>query len=187
MKITIVSSSTRLNRISHRIALALKIEIEKTTHDVHIIDLKDLALPTFEERYGHVSDPEGKLEKTFKLLDSSDGLIFLTPEYNGAISSGLKNFIDVFAKKPFEGKPIGVATGSTGALGGIRAAYQLQQTILSIFGYPIPQMLTVGHMDKVIDENGKVMEDTFQVRLEFFLKSYLTFAEKIIKPSPQKE
>jgi hypothetical protein len=72
------------------------------------------------------------------LRSFSDGIIFLTPKYNGSFSSDLKNFIDVFAKEGFLGKPIGVATGSTGAMGGVRAANQLQQVILSLFAYPQP-------------------------------------------------
>jgi len=68
-------------------------------------------------------------------IKAADGLVIATPEYNGSFSSGLKNFIDVFAKEGFRGRPIGVATGSTGAMGGVRAAYQFQQVILFHFHY----------------------------------------------------
>lgn len=179
MKITIVSSSTRTGRLSPRVALALKGAIEKTDNSVQIIDLSEINLPVFEERLAYLDSPNDELKAVSDILQASDGFIFLTPEYNGSISSGMKNFIDVFAKDPFNGKPIGVATASTGAMGGIRAAYQLQQIILSIFGYPIPQMLTVGNMDKVLDENGVVLEASFQKRLDGFLAAYLEFVRKI--------
>lgn len=179
MKITIVSSSTRTGRLSPRVALALKVAIEKTDNSAQIIDLSEINLPIFEERLAYLDSPNDGLKAVSDTLQASDGFIFLTPEYNGSISSGMKNFIDVFAKDPFNGKPIGVATASTGAMGGIRAAYQLQQIILSIFGYPIPQMLTVGNMDKVLDENGVVLEASFQKRLDGFLEAYLEFVRKI--------
>ena len=111
-------------------------------------------------------------------LEDSGAFIFVTPEYNGSISSGLKNFIDVFAKKPFDGKPIGVATGSTGMMGGIRAAHQLQQIILAISAYPQPQILTVAQMDKQLDENEKVINESFNKSLERFLTAFLGFAKR---------
>ena len=180
MKITIISSSTRKGRLGHRVALALQKNITKAGHQALIIDLVELNLPPFEERFGHIADPDGKLEKASNTLMQSDGLIFLTPEYNGAISSGLKNFIDVFAKAPFDGKPIGVATASTGALGGIRAAYQLQQTILSINAYPQPQMLLVGRMDKVLDEGGRIVDDSFEAKMDQFLTAFIGFVQRFV-------
>ena len=179
MKITIISSSTRIGRLSHRVALALKKQIQSSGNEVQIIDLLELNLPSFEERLGYIPDPNGKLAQTAETMKNSDGLIFLTPEYNGGISSGLKNFIDVFAKAPFDGKPIGVATASTGSLGGIRAAYQLQQIVLSIFGFPLPTMLTVGTMDKVLDENDDIIDPSFQAKLDRFVTSYLGFVNKL--------
>ena len=122
-----------------------------------------------------MEDPTGNPAEISEIMKVSDGLIVLTPEYNGAMSSGLKNFIDVFAKASFDGKPIGVATASAGARGGIRAAYQLQQTILCILAYPLPQMLTVGNVEAVLDEDGNVTDDVFRRNLEGFTEAYLGF------------
>ena len=179
MVITIISSSRRNNRISHRIALALEKAISSLGHSVQLIDLLELNLPPFTEQYSKMVDEDRKLWQVEEQLLQSNGMLFLTPEYNGTISSSLKNFIDVYAKRPFDGKPIGVVTGSTGMLGGIRAAYQLQQIILSIFAYPMPHMLTVGLMDKIISENGEVLDENFRLRMEVYLTSYLSWVEKM--------
>ena len=178
MKITIIASSTRKGRVSHRIALALADEITTRGHEASIIDLADLDLPVFSERYGYLDDQPANWKPTMERLQSSDGQIFLTPEYNGSISSGLKNFIDVFAKEGFKGKPIGVATGSSGAKGGIRAAYQLQQIILSLFAFPMPQMLLVGHMKENIDESGSLINDDFEKIFKSYITNYLDFANR---------
>jgi NAD(P)H-dependent FMN reductase len=179
MKISIISSSTRKGRLSHRIALALKASIEKQGQDADIIDLNEVGLPPFNERLPYLDPQPELLVEIMEKLTSSHGIIFLTPEYNGSISSGLKNFIDVFAKKGFMGKPIGVATGSTGAMGGIRAAYQLQQIILSIYGYPQPRMLTVGKMDKVLDQNGNVSDPDFGEKLDAYVHTFIDFSSRI--------
>ena len=179
MKISIISSSTRTGRLSHRIALALKASVEKHGQNAEIIDLNDISLPPFNERLAYLDPQPQNLVDIMEKLTSSQGLIFLTPEYNGSISSGLKNFIDVFAKKGFMGKPIGVATGSTGAMGGIRAAYQLQQIILSIYGYPQPRMLTVGRMDKVLETDGSIADADFGEKLDAYVHTFIDFSSRI--------
>jgi NAD(P)H-dependent FMN reductase len=110
---------------------------------------------------------------------ATEAFLFLSPEYNGAISSGLKNFIDLFAKAPFNHKAIGVITATVGAAGGIRAAYQLQQTILSIHGFPHPTMLTVAKMDQVLDEGGLILSEAYAKKQEQFLNHFLDFAQKL--------
>jgi NAD(P)H-dependent FMN reductase len=178
MNIIIVSSSTRVGRVSHRIALALEKRFNHLGHKVAIIDLMELKLPRFSERYHLVEGKPKRWTETMDNLKASHGIIFLTPEYNGSFSSGLKNFIDVFAKGGFRGKPIGVVTGSSGSMGGIRAAYQLQQVILSLFAYPQPQMLRVGEMQKRFDEMGEITDEAFRPELERYIDNFLKFCTR---------
>lgn len=180
MKISIISSSTRSGRVSHRIALALEKAIKGLGHEVNLVDLNEVKLPPFEERVNMLETPDPKLIELKEELMKTEAFLFLTPEYNGGISSGLKNFIDVFAKDPFTHKAIGVVTGSAGAMGGIRAAYQLQQTVLSIHGFPHPSMLTVSKMSEVLDENGNIISDSYAKKQAAFLETFLSFAEKLI-------
>jgi NAD(P)H-dependent FMN reductase len=186
MKITIISSSTRKGRVSHRIALALEKQIARVGHEARVIDLLELELPRFSERYSYMPEKPQSWKETMDTLLGSDGIIFLTPEYNGSFSSGLKNFIDVFAKKGFRGKPIGVATGSTGTMGGMRAAYQLQQVILSLFAYPQPQMLTVGEMQDRFDETGEITDEEFRPRFESYVNQFVEFCAKLSKDTIDK-
>ena len=186
MKITIISSSTRIGRVSHRIALALEKQITRVGHEATLIDLLELALPRFSERYSYVQEKPKSWKETMDTLLGSDGIIFLTPEYNGSFSSGLKNFIDVFAKEGFQGKPVGVATGSTGRMGGMRAAYQLQQVILSLFAYPQPQMLTVGKMQDRFDEAGEITDQEFKPHFESYVNRFVEFCAKLSKDKVDK-
>jgi len=56
-------------------------------------------------------------------LQKSDGVLFVTPEYNRAIPGVLKNAIDVasrpYGKSSFNGKPVGIISNSPGPLGGV--------------------------------------------------------------------
>jgi azobenzene reductase len=178
MNITIISGSTRPGRTSHRVALALEKTLKSFDIEVSILDLQALDLPPFTERFQFMAEKPPHLLEAAARLQSSDALIFLTPEYNGGITSALKSCIDTFGKPEFGGKPIGVATASTGVMGGVRAAYQLQQTILALQAYPQPQMLLAGEVTKQLDENGEVINPAFVPKLEAFVKAFVGFASK---------
>ena len=180
MKISLVSSSTRAGRASHRVGLLLKKQIEKMPGwSVSLIDLAGYALPVFQERVGYLEEVPVDVRLISEELKSSDGIIFITPEYNGGISSALKYVIDIFGDEEFGGKPIGVATASAGVQGGIRAALQLQQMILAIRAYPQPEMLLVPLVAETISESGDVSDSNFEVKVRRFIHSFLTFTSHL--------
>lgn len=144
-----------------------------------ILDLMAVDLPPFTERFHNLTDKPAHLLAVAQQLQNSNALVLLTPEYNGGITSALKNCIDLFGKAEFAGKPIGVATASTGVMGGVRAAYQLQQTILALQAYPQPQMLLAAEVTKQLDENGAVINPAFLIKLEAFVKAFVNFAQKL--------
>ena len=66
-------------------------------------------------------------------LQKSNGVLFVTPEYNRSIPGVLKNMIDVgsrpYGKSSFLGKPVGIVSNSPGPLGGVSAAKHLQNIL----------------------------------------------------------
>jgi NAD(P)H-dependent FMN reductase len=178
MNIKIVSGSTRIGRNSHRVALALNNKITALGIESSIVDLNEINLPPFEERLSFLPEkPERLVEMSNELL-SSTGYIFVTPEYNGGISSSLKNFIDTFGRPEFAGKPIAVASVSSGALGGIRAAMSLQQLILAIQAFPQPQMLNVADVEEQLNNEGEIINPSFEKKLDSFVSSFIGFAKR---------
>jgi chromate reductase len=72
----------------------------------------------------------------------SDGVIIATPEYNHGIPGVLKNALD-WASRPafqssFRNKPVLIISSGPGALGGVRAQYQLRETLISMLARVIP-------------------------------------------------
>jgi len=178
MKIVIVSASTREGRTSHRVALALEKELSTRGIKTDLIDLKAVQLKAFEERLIHLDPKPENLVALSEILKNGTSIIFVTPEYNGMYTSALKNFMDVFGRAEFAGKPIGVATASTGAMGGMRAAINLQQSILAIQAYPQPQILLSAEVNKQLDEEGNYLNDSYPLKLNAFLDAFIKFSEK---------
>lgn len=179
MKIEIISGSPRGNSITNRVALHLKNAIqEKTDHDVDIIDVREVEMPLLQAIFTSVeSTPEPFKEIAERML-SADAFILLTPEYNGSYSAALKNLLDHFPKQHH--KVFGIATASTGMLGGIRSAMQLQELIYALFGIGSPYMLVTPQVDKKFDEEGNLLDPNFKKSVDIFINEFLWLAEKIV-------
>jgi NAD(P)H-dependent FMN reductase len=64
-------------------------------------------------------------------------------------------------------------------LGGIRAAIQLQQLVYALFGIGSPHMLVVPAVDKKFNEDGKLLDPSFEKSINIFVNEFLWLAEKV--------
>ena len=116
-------------------------------------------------------------------IQKSDGVIFVTPEYNRSIPGVLKNAIDVasrpYGKSSFMGKPVGIVSNSPGPLGGVSAAKHLQNVLPGISG-PIlgqPEIYLNGVGD-AFDAKGELTKESLQAVLEQYIEAYAAFVER---------
>src|SRR5262245_31828361 len=98
-------------------------------------------------------------------LQKSDGVIFVTPEYNRSIPGVLKNAIDVasrpYGKSSFIGKPIGIISNSPGPLGGVSAAKHLQNILPGIAGPIMGQPETyLNAVGDAFNDKGECVKET---------------------------
>mgnify|MGYP000858820162 CR=1 FL=1 len=180
MQIAIFSSSTRINRQSHRVCLGLEKYIqEHTPHKVVVLDLAAYNFPIMEEVLHKLPDVPDGLHEFAQHVRHSDAFIFVSPEYNGSYTAALKNAVDYLKENEFNRKVIGVASVTTGPLGGMRAALAMQQLALGISGFAIPQMLTVGSVIERFDEEGNLTDPAFIKKMRFFMDGFLWLAEAV--------
>jgi chromate reductase len=119
-------------------------------------------------------------------LQASNGVLFVTPEYNRSVSGVLKNAIDVgsrpYGKSSFLGKPTGIISNSPGPLGGVSAAKHLQNILPGISG-PIlgqPEM-HLNNVGDAFDEKGELTKEALQKVLQQYLEAYAAFVERFNK------
>lgn len=152
--ISIISSSVRTGRKSHRVALYFKNFLEENKlASVEILDLETYAFPLFDERLRLQPAPEpGVLEFAGK-IQATDGVIIVTPEYNGGYPASLKNVIDLLYNEWYH-KPLAISTVSDGIFGGTQVITSLQFTLWKIRAWTVPAMFPVPKVDEAFDENG---------------------------------
>jgi NAD(P)H-dependent FMN reductase len=158
--IAIISASVRLGRKSHRVALYLKNYLqENKVADPEIIDLATLNFPIFEERLRLMPNPTPDILAFAEQVKATDGIIIVTPEYNGGYPASLKNVIDLLYTE-WKRKPIAICTVSEGAFGGSQVITSLQFTLWKIGALTVPAMFPIATVDKTFDENGQPSNPT---------------------------
>jgi len=139
VKIGILTGSTRDSRVNSQVAEWVKSMADKRGHaDYELVDIKDYNLPRFNEPIPAImsndyTTPEAHVWS--KKINELDGFIFVTPEYNKAITSGLKDAID-YLYVEWNNKAAGIV--SYGSTLGVTATNDLR-LILSV-----PKVAVVG-------------------------------------------
>src|ERR1700743_1174844 len=120
-QILVLVGSLRKNSHSLNIAKALA-KLAPATLKLDVATLHDISFFNQDLEANPPADWVALREK----IQKSDGVLFITPEYNRSIPGVLKNAIAVGSppsgKSAFLGKPIGIISSSPGPLGGVSAA-----------------------------------------------------------------
>jgi chromate reductase len=89
-------------------------------------------------------------------IAASDGLLFVTPEYNRGMTGALKNAIDVasrpYGKNVCAGRPAAVVTLSTGPLGGVAANLDVRRSLVTL------NAATMAHPEMYLSQVNKLFE-----------------------------
>ena len=152
--IAIISSSVRIGRNSHRVALYFQNYIrDHNLGTTEILDLKEYNFPLFDERIKYHPNPtEGMLDISGR-VKAADGVIIVTPEYNGGYPAALKNVVDLLYDE-WHRKPIALAAVSDGDFGGTQVITSLGFSLWKIRAWVVPARFHVQNVDESFDENG---------------------------------
>ena len=158
MNIAILSASVRRGRNSHRVTLYLKQYI--LDHNIGTVDVIDLAacnFPLFDERLQYMPEPSEGVLDFQRRINAADGVIIVTPEYNGGYPASLKNVIDLLYKE-WKRKPIAIASVSDGPYAGTQVVTSLAFSLWKIGALLVPSMFRVANVDDTYKEDGTVKD-----------------------------
>ena len=128
IKIAVVVGSLRKESFNHKLAIALA-KLAPADFAFEHVRLDDLPLYNQDDD----ANPAESVKRLKAAVKSSQGLLFVTPEYNRSIPGVLKNAID-HASRPYgqsvwAGKPAGVIGVSVGAIGTSLAQQHLRNVL----------------------------------------------------------
>jgi NAD(P)H-dependent FMN reductase len=153
-RIGILVASVRTGRNSNRVALYFSSLIaERKIGDVTILDLAEYDFPIFHERLQFTTSPSAQVLDFTEKIKSVDGLIIVTPEYNGGYPASLKNVVDLLYQEWYR-KPIAISTVSDGNFGGSQVLTSLQFSLWKIRAWTVPAMFPVPRVREAFSEEG---------------------------------
>lgn len=146
-RIAIIIGSTRKTRFADIPAQWIKAAAEaRGDMDVTLVDLRDHALPMFDEVASNAWAPsqDPAAVKWQQTLAGFDGYIFVVAEYNHSITGALKNAMDQ-AYVEWAKKPMGAI--AYGSMGGARALEHLRMIAVELQMVPVRNAVHIGGGD----------------------------------------
>jgi chromate reductase len=145
------------------------------------IPIKDL--PLYNSDFDSDYPPEGLALK--EAIAASDGILFISPEYNRAIPGALKNAID-WGSRPwgtnsFARKPSGIIGASPGAIG-TAVMQSNMRSVLSFLDAPqlnSPEAYITFRADEYGD-NGEVFNEKTAAFLRHYMEEYCAFVQRVL-------
>jgi len=171
-KIAVLVGSLRKGSYNLKTAKAL-IELAPESLSLDIINIADLAFYNED-----IESTPPKEWSTFReQIQASDGVLFLTPEYNRSVPAVIKNAIDVGSrpsgKNSWSGKPGAVVSVSTGNISGFGANHILRQSLTAVnvlaMAQPVPY---IGGAADLFNEEGKLTKESTRKFLSKFMVAF---------------
>ena len=151
-----ISGSLRAHAYSTAVLEAFAASVASDA-DMEFADIG--ALPHFNQDLYVEPLPDG-VARMRDQIAAADGLVIASPEYNHGIPGVLKNALDWVSRphngSPLRDKPVLIVTSSHAFTGGVRAQYQIRETLVAALARPVntPEIV-VGQV------NAKVTEGRF--------------------------
>ena len=136
--------------------------------EVTVVDLRELALPLFDQDIEDATGLPAGAKKFKALLRASDGFLIASPEYNSSITAALKNAIDWASRSEtddepslvaFRGKTAALMSASPGALGGLRSLVTVRSILGNIGVLLLPDQVAIPVAHEAFDEAGKLKDE----------------------------
>lgn len=171
-KITVLVGSLREESFNKKIANEI-IRLSPQSLEMKIVEIGNL--PFYNEDLDE--NPPKEWTDFREIINNSDGVLFVSPEYNRTIPAVLKNAIDVASrpggKSVWKGKPGAVVTSSPSAIGGFGSNHNIRQAVVFL---DIPMMqqpeMYLGKIKESFEEDGKTVNARTEILLQNFIDSY---------------
>jgi NAD(P)H-dependent FMN reductase len=169
--IPVILGTPRQGRYSEHVARFVLDEVSKQESvETELIDIRAIALPTVDA--GEAVKDSGFSE----LVERADALIIVAPEYNHGYPGLLKHVLDSNLKEYIH-KAVGICGVSAGPFGGTRVVENLLPVMRELGLVTIFWDGNFSSVQKVFDESGALLDESYVRRIDKFLKELIWMAK----------
>ena len=176
--IVILSGTNRPGSNTRKVTARVEAAYKSLNVPLQLLDLAEMPPEIFSPS-SYAEKPAGFARFTDAIL-ASDGVVIVTPEYNGGVPGVLKYFIDMLPfPESFEHRPVCFVGLSAGIWGALRPVEQLQ----AIFGYRnayiFPERVFMPGIGKLLDASGQFTNPDMETRLANQAAGFTSFVETL--------
>ena len=179
MKILFFAGSLRKQSLNKKfVNVAFEIAKAKGGCEPELIDLLDYEMPVYNQDIQDAGFPQTASRFIEKVM-SAQAIVISSPEYNGSISSVLKNTVDWSSrgpKNPWAGKQVLLLGASPGALGATRGLWHGRQPFTVLSAHVYPDMMGLPKANEAFDEQGRLKDKASHERLAKLVESFIEYA-----------
>ena len=175
--ITLLGISGSLREASFNAGL-LRAAAESMPHGAELVTASIDGVPLYNADHEAGTGAPDAVERLRRQLESADGLLIATPEYNNGIPGVLKNAIDWMASgagaEVFIGKPVAVIGASPMAHGTMLAQDAWWPILRALRTRPwFEGRLMIGRAREHFDEAGNLADPEMRARLDSFVRGFV--------------
>ena len=189
LQLLIIPGSARAGSLNRALAAFAAERATAAGHSAKLFDLRALDLPIYD---GDLEAASGVPQGAFQLQQAfmeSDGVLLVTPEYNGFPSPLVINAFDWLSRiaasedRPAGlavtmSKPAGLLSASPGPGGALRSMNFLRQYLQMAFSMiVVPQQFALGRAHEAFDENGALKDARAARSVDEVLRPLATLAQ----------
>ena len=179
-KIAVIIGSLRKDSITRKIAHEL-IALAPQSLSFEIVEIGELALYNQDLEENGATAPQAWTQFRQRVRET-DGVLFMTPEYNRSVPAPMKNAIDIgsrpYGSSVWSGKPAAVVSVSPGAIGGFGANHHLRQSLVFL-DMPVLQQpeAYIGGAANLLGPDGRLANDGTRQFLQKFGAAFAAWVE----------
>ena len=168
--IPIILGTSRQGRQSENVAgFVLEQTRKRTEIETELIDVRKLPM-RLDDAGEQMKDPAFSAT-----IERCDALIIVTPEYNHSYPGLLKHALDMNLEEYIH-KAVGICGVSAGSFGGARVIENLLPVMRELGLVTIFWDVNFGNVQKLFDEQGKLLDQNYERRLDKFLNELIWMA-----------
>ncbi|MEN5362509.1 NADPH-dependent FMN reductase [Brevundimonas intermedia] len=179
VRVALIVGSLREGSYSRAIGLEMK-TIAAPGLELELIEIGHLPLynPDLE-----TDAPPAPWVRFREEVETTQAVLFVTPEYNRSIPGALKNALDVgsrpYGHSIWQGKPAAIVSVSPGAIGAFGANHHLRQPLVFL-NMPTMQQpeAYIGNVADLLDDDGKLKKDDTRAFLKSFTDAFAEWIDK---------
>ncbi|TPN84098.1 NAD(P)H-dependent oxidoreductase [Mesorhizobium sp. CU2] len=181
-KILVFAGSVRIGAYSGRTADVAQKGLAMQGAEVTRISLGDYPLPIRDEDLEKEKGVPDSAVKLGRQIAAHDGILIVTPEYNGSIPPLLKNSIDWVSRvrtdggrslKPLVGKVAGLCSSSNGHFAGIRCINHLRAVLVRCQMEVVTPECSVPEGGSAFDGDGNFRDERLTRSMEHLCRTLI--------------